>query len=94
MVSGPQAKILHYVLYNFFMTDTDAILTELIDQRDRLTAAIQALSGNSTAKRGRPKKEAGTRTRTRTMSAAGKKRISDAAKARWAKAKKEGKNSL
>ena len=74
------------------MTDTDAILTELIDQRDRLTTAIQALSGNSTAKRGRPKKEAGTG--TRTMSAAAKKRISDSAKARWAKAKKEGKNSL
>ena len=76
------------------MTDTDAILTELIDQRDRLTAAIESLSGNSTAKRGRPKKEAGLTTRTRTMSAAAKKRISDAAKARWAKAKKEGKNSL
>jgi hypothetical protein len=72
------------------MTDTDAILTELIDQRDRLTAAIQALSGNSTARRGRPKKGAGTR----SMSAAAKKRISDAAKARWAKAKKEGKSSL
>jgi len=28
------------------------------------------------------------------MSAAAKKRISEAAKARWAKAKKEGKNSL
>ncbi len=88
-----QAKSFH-ILYNFFMTDTDAILTELIDQRDRLTAAIQALSGNGTTKRGRPKKEAGTHTRTRTMSAAAKKRISDAAKARWAKAKKEGKNSL
>jgi hypothetical protein len=72
------------------MTDTDAILSELIDQRDRLTAAIQALSGSSTAKRGRPRKAAGTR----MMSAAAKKRISDAAKARWARAKKEGRNSL
>ena len=71
------------------MNDTDSILTELIDQRDRIVTAIQALSGGTT-KRGRPKKEAGTR----TMSAAAKKRISEAAKARWAKAKKEGKNSL
>ncbi|HLY99625.1 MAG TPA: hypothetical protein VKT33_11245 [Candidatus Angelobacter sp.] len=72
------------------MNETDAILTELIDQRDRIVAAIEALSGNSTAKRGRPKKAAGTR----IMSPAAKKRISDAAKARWAKAKKEGRNSL
>ncbi|HET6844954.1 MAG TPA: hypothetical protein VFK06_25205 [Candidatus Angelobacter sp.] len=71
------------------MKDTDAILNELRNQRDRLEAAIQALS-NGTAKRGRPPKQAGTR----TMSAAAKKRISDAAKARWAKAKKAGKNSL
>jgi hypothetical protein len=85
-----RAKSFHISYIIFFMTDTDAILSELIEQRDRIVAAIQALSGSSTTKRGRPRKAAGTR----MMSAAAKKRISDAAKARWAKAKKEGRNSL
>ena len=89
MNSDPAGQNVSHFLYNLFMTDTDAIVSALIDQRDRIVVAIQALSGGA-AKRGRPRKEA----RTRNMSASAKKRISDAAKARWAKAKKEGKNSL
>jgi len=77
------------------MANTDAILSELIDQRDRLTAAIQALSG-TVRRAGRPPRQPGNTSRRtgRRMSADAKRRLSEAAKARWAKAKKAGKNSL
>jgi hypothetical protein len=80
--------------------DTASILKALKQERDRINAAIAALSGGSagngrrrhvrTIRIGLP----GSRRPRRRLSAAGRKRISDAAKARWAEAKKAGKNSL
>jgi hypothetical protein len=71
--------------------DTNTIVEELTQQRDRVVAAIQALTGTNHTKRvitsAAPYKRG-------TMSAAGKRRISLAMKARWAKARKSGKNAL
>jgi len=72
--------------------DVTSILHQLKKQRDSITAAISALEGRgkasfSSGKRGRPGPK-------RRMSAAARKRISDSAKARWAKAKKAGRNAL
>jgi hypothetical protein len=68
------------------------ILQALKDERERLTQAIDALSG--TEIHGGRKAGTGRRGGRRRLSAAAKKRISEAAKARWAKAKRVGKNSL
>ena len=62
--------------------DTRLILAELRAERQRIDQAITALgsldhAGRNTKKRGR-----------RRMSAAGRKRISEAAKAMWARRKK------
>jgi hypothetical protein len=86
------------------MTDIASILNELKQERDRIDAALTALEGTrggrSTngrrhGKPGRPPGEvtAGKK-RRRKLSAAVKKRISDAAKARWAKIKRAGRNSF
>jgi hypothetical protein len=71
--------------------DTTTIIDELSQQRDRVVAAIEALTGSNHTKRVVP---SATPRKRGKMSAAGKKRISDAMKARWAKAKKSGKNVL
>jgi len=71
--------------------DINRVLAELKSERTRLDAAISAIERiNSTgARRGRP---AGSRRRgRRRLSAAARKRISDAQKARWAKQKKVAK---
>lgn len=73
--------------------DMENILAALRAERDRVDAALAALDGI---------KGRGSRTiaagfykrKTRTLSAAARKKISDAAKARWAKAKRAGRNSL
>jgi len=77
--------------------DIREIISELESERDRITQAIMALqqvrkphavaghNSSSTANRRRGR---------RHLSAAAKKRISEAAKKRWAKAKAAGKNSL
>jgi hypothetical protein len=73
------------------MANIDQIVSELQEQRDRLELAIKALSGGSKAsspRRGRKPRK------VRRLSAAARKRLSDGAKARWAKAKKEGRTSL
>ena len=72
------------------------ILQELESQRDRIDAAIRALTGGATGdgRRHRASRQAVRSTARRRLSAAARKRISDAAKARWAKAKKAGRNSL
>jgi len=69
--------------------NTPNILEHLTEQRDRVVAAIEALSGGRThrASSAKPGKR-------RKMSAAGKRKLSLAAKARWAKAKKAGRNAL
>jgi len=77
-------------MYNSHLMDTGQIVDELTQQRDRIVAAIKALTGTNHANRvltriGRSK---------RTLSAAAKRKLSLAGKARWAKAKKAGKNAL
>jgi hypothetical protein len=59
--------------------NTEEIIASLEQDRDRLSAAIYALSGK------RPGRPPGTR---RGMNAAGRKRISVAMKKRWAAKKK------
>jgi len=80
--------------------DTASILKTLKQERERIDAAIAALSGGSVGngrkRRGRTVRiePSGSRRPRRKLSAAARKRISDAAKARWAKAKKAGRTSL
>jgi hypothetical protein len=76
----------------------DEIVQQLKQERSRLDAAIQALEGTEGhgKRRGRP---AGSKNnimvpKRRTMSAAGRKRIAEAMRKRWAAAKKSGKKSL
>jgi hypothetical protein len=76
--------------------DTHSILSALREERNRIDAALAALSGireGNGRRRGIIRRLPG-RPRTRTLSAAARRRISEAAKARWAKAKKAGRNSL
>ena len=70
--------------------NTDNILDELTQQRDRVVAAIAALNGGGT----RRTSSAKTGKARSKMSEAGKRSISQRMKARWAKAKRAGKNSL
>jgi hypothetical protein len=71
--------------------DTAAIIAELTAERDRLNTALAALRGRTNRN---SKSSSGTRRKKRTMSAENKRKLSLAAKARWAKAKKAGKNAL
>ena len=59
--------------------NTEHILQQLRDQRDRVARAIEALEGGSGM--GRP---AFGKKRPRGISAAGRKRLSEMMKARWA----------
>jgi hypothetical protein len=79
--------------YNSNPMDTNSIIEELTQQRDRMVAAIEALRGKRSYRRSA---SSGTKARKprRTMSAAVKRKLSLAAKARWAAAKKAGKNAL
>lgn len=76
--------------------DFAKILKELTEQRDSLNAAISALEG--TPRRNGRRRSSSYRQhpvrKRRRLSAAAKKRISEAAKARWVKAKKAGRNKL
>jgi hypothetical protein len=62
--------------------DTQGIITALEAERDRLDQALTALNG---MRRGRP---AGTNGRKRHLSAAARKRISNAMKKKWAARKR------
>jgi len=63
------------------MSDLDAVIEQLRAERDKLDRAIAALSGVGESK-------SGTRRRgRRRLSAAARKRIADAQRARWAKYK-------
>lgn len=66
---------------NTRMADLNAVLEQLKEERAKLDRAIAALSGVATAKT-----RTGRRGR-RTLSAAARKRIADAQRARWAKFK-------
>jgi hypothetical protein len=59
--------------------NTDEILRQLIEERDRLDVAISALQGNST----KPKKS-----KRKPMSQEARAKIAAAQKKRWQKAKK------
>ena len=70
----------------------DSILAELVAERDQLDIAINALGGSAGSK-----KSDSTNTPAkprRKMSAAARKRISAAQKARWAKQKAQQKKSV
>jgi hypothetical protein len=71
--------------------DTPNIIEALTEQRDRVVAAIEALTGGRT--RRASSSATGPRKRGQ-MSEAGRRSISMRMKARWAKAKKAGKNAL
>jgi hypothetical protein len=81
--------------------DIELIVRALKVHRDRINAAMVALSGSDlrNGRRGRLLRAAAAPTYVqrkprRRLSAAARRRISEAAKARWAKAKRAGKNSL
>ena len=74
---------------------TDQILQLLIAERDKLNRAIEALQGSATKRRGRPPGSVNKETAVapaavaaapakRKMSAAGRERIAEAARKRWA----------
>ena len=69
--------------------DTAAIIAELEAERDRLNSALAAMQG-STNIRGRGRIAAATfiNSRKRHLSAAARKRISDAMKKKWAERKR------
>ncbi len=78
--------------------DTRKILTELRGERDRIDRAIAALeaisqNGVKTA-RAVARPVAGRTTKRRRISAAGRKRLSQMMKQRWAAQKKAGKSKL
>jgi len=72
--------------------DTPSIIEALTEQRDRVVAAIEALTGGRT--RRASSSAAGSPRKRGQMSEAGRRSISMRMKARWAKAKKAGKNAL
>jgi hypothetical protein len=71
---------------------TDQIVQLLMDERDKLNRAIEALQGSAGKRRGRPPgtvnrhavAEVAPAPRKRTLSAVGRKAIADAARKRWA----------
>jgi len=68
--------------------DIASVVVALKEQRDRLDQAIAALeSVGHGGRRGRPSKTVADSRSGRHMSAAARKRISEAMKARWAKRK-------
>jgi hypothetical protein len=77
--------------------NTDELIRLLIDERNRIDKAIKLLSDSSSTaptKATKPAKNAVTLTHKRkkgTMSAAGRKRVADAQRKRWAAAKKAAK---
>jgi hypothetical protein len=69
--------------------DTAAIIAELEAERDRLNIAITALQGSTRRRRGKGRMAASTNNgRKRHLSAAARRRISEAMKKRWAARKK------
>jgi hypothetical protein len=88
-----------YRWHNFPAMTLESIVQALKQEKQRIEIAISALEGvtRKATKGGRRQagQETGNRRRKkRRMSAESRKRISEAAKARWAKAKKAGKNTL
>jgi len=69
--------------------DIQSIVSDLRAERNRIDQAISALEGltSPAPRRGRPPKSTSTGGKRRRMSAAARKRISEAMKQRWAKQK-------
>jgi hypothetical protein len=80
------------------MTRIDGIVEALREQRRRIDNALSALESvtrrSTNGRRSRTGQAAENGRRKRRLSAEARKRISLAAKARWAAAKKAGKNKL
>ena len=72
--------------------DTNAIIQQLRSQRARLDQAISALEGIGGMRRGSSTQLTAKRRGPRKMSAEARRRISEAAKARWAKIKAQKKH--
>jgi hypothetical protein len=70
--------------------DLDRIVRELEEERDRITQAINLLRGanSSFARRGTTAGAASSRPRQGGMTAAGRKRLSELMKKRWAERRK------
>ncbi|HEV2492544.1 MAG TPA: hypothetical protein VG204_05670 [Terriglobia bacterium] len=71
----------------------DTILTELKAERDRLNQAIAALEGTTVARRGRKKAQKTEKRSRRPMSAAARKRLSEAKRKWWKERKKDAKGA-
>ena len=72
--------------------DLDKIVTELEQERDRIDRAIALLRGTNAAggaRQGAASTAAGFRPRRRGMTAAGRKRLSELMKKRWAERRKK-----
>jgi len=74
--------------------DIQQIISELEAERDRITSAIAALQGVSTTNSRFASSATNRRKGPRRLSAVARKRISEAAKKRWAKVKAAGKKKL
>ena len=73
--------------------DLDRIVSELKSERDRISRAISLLENESTKivrKTAAPSKMAAFKKRTGRLTPAGRKRLSEAMKKRWADRKKKG----
>jgi hypothetical protein len=74
--------------------DTPSIIDALTEQRDRVVAAIEALTGGRTRRASSSSSSSAGPRKRGQMSEAGRRSISMRMKARWAKAKRAGKNAL
>jgi hypothetical protein len=74
--------------------DTPSIIEALTEQRDRVVAAIEALTGGRTRRASSSSSSSASPRKRGQMSEAGRRSISMRMKARWAKAKRAGKNAL
>jgi hypothetical protein len=73
--------------------DLDRIVSELKSERDRISRAISLLENESTKivrKTAAPNKMAASKKRSGGLTPAGRKRLSEAMKKRWAERKKKG----
>ena len=73
--------------------DLDRIVSELKSERDRISRAISLLENESTKivrKAAVPSKMAASKKRSGGLTPAGRKRLSEAMKKRWADRKKKG----
>lgn len=69
--------------------DIERILSELRQECDRLTSAIDALEGSQAKKATRRQPPRATARRKRRLTAEGRKRLSDMMKKRWAERRRK-----